>query len=221
VGFGFLACLILVAGDPLLARSPQARVGSVQPAAGIFLIAKRQVTGPVFKQSIILLFEAGPGGAAGLIVNRPTDLLLREAFDEFPSERDDPVFMGGPVEPRGMLLLFEAKDPPRDSRPVREPLHLGQSAESLRGLIELGLPRTQMRSFLGYAGWSPGQLEAEIARGDWYVVERDPSLALRALGSKSWEAEMESLEAIRVEVPAPVRPATQATELASRTALSP
>ncbi len=198
----------------------QARSTGVRPAAGVFLVAKRQVTGPLFRRSIVLLFEAGPGGAAGLIVNRPTDLLLREAFDEFPSEREDRVFLGGPVEPRGMLLLFEAKKPTRDSRPLGDRLHLGQSADSLRELIEQGVAPSQMRSFLGYAGWAPGQLEAEITRGDWYVIERDPSLALRARGSKSWEAEIESLEAIRVEAPAPGRSEMPVTKLAQR-ALAP
>ena len=217
----FLASLILAAGAALFPLAPQARDATVQPAAGVFLVAKRQVTGPLFTQSIVLLFQAGPGGAAGLIVNRPTDLLLREAFDEFPSEREDRVFLGGPLEPRGMLLLFEAKDPPRDSRPLRDQLHLGQSADSLRELIDQGLSSSQMRSFLGYAGWAPGQLEAEIARGDWYVIERDPSLALRARGAKSWEAEMESLEAIRVEAPSPFPRETPPAELAHSKALTP
>jgi len=179
--------------DPLSTRST--------PAAGRFLVATRQVAGPIFGRSIVLLIDANAKGAAGLVVNRPSRFPLREIFDELPETRTDPIYLGGPVEPRGMLLLMRTKRPPGDSRKIVDDLHLGHSADALREMIGRDLPPDRMRAFVGYAGWSPGQLEHEIERGDWFVIERDPELAFEARGDESWEKLVQSLESIRVERP--------------------
>lgn len=175
-----------------------AQLAAGAPAPGRFLVATRQVTGPVFGQSVILLLEAGADGSVGLIVNRPTELPLRSIFPEF-EERADRVHLGGPVEPRGILFLFRGVDPPDGARRIIADVHLGQSADAMRSVLQRGIPANRLRAFLGYAGWGPGQLEAEIARGDWLLTDGNADLPFDEAPDSVWPKLIRSLEEIRVQ----------------------
>ena len=207
-----LAVLAVSAGTAVATAPPELQrlAGEERqiPAAGRYLVAKRQVRGPVFGRSVVLVLEANAGGAAGLIVNRPTGLALRELFPESAAlaGREDRVHLGGPVEPRGLLFLVRTEKPPVDSSPLVGDLHVGRSAEALHEVVERGVPSERFRSFIGHAGWAPGQLEHEIRRGDWYVIEGDPTLAFREGGDEIWRTLLRSLEAIRVRAPGEAHP---------------
>ncbi len=193
---GFVAVALLT----LLAGPAPSAPELLEPAAGRFLVARRQIEGSMFARSIVLLIDASDRGASGLIVNRPTQIRLRELM-KVPREREDLVHLGGPLAPGGMLFLTRAPDPPAGSRPIRGRLHLGESADGLRALIASGEPAERVRTFLGHAGWAPGQLDHEIARGDWFVIEGEVALAFEARGDESWEAALAPLEGIRVRAP--------------------
>lgn len=194
LGIPLLALLQLgaAAADPLAT--------DLDPAPGRYMVATRQVKGPVFGRSIVVLIGADERGAAGLIVNRPSRVPLGEVFDEMPDGRTDRIHLGGPVEPRGMLMLVRTPKAPQTWQKIRGELHLGQDAEALRGMIREGMGPDQMRAFVGHAGWAPGQLEHEIERGDWFVIERDEALAFEALGDEGWEELIRSLESIRAQL---------------------
>ena len=191
---GWLVAALVATGTP----SPVSSFATGTPAAGRFLVATRQVDGPVFRRSVILLTDAGANGAAGVIVNQPTKLPLRSVFRGL-EERTDRVYLGGPVEPRGMLFLFRGSDPPDDTRRIIADLHLGQSADAMRTILQRDIPAERFRAFLGYAGWAPGQLEAEIARGDWLVTEGSPDLPFDDVPDSVWPKLIRSLEEIRVQ----------------------
>lgn len=196
----FLGILLLAvfhvgatAADPLATR--------LDPAPGRYLVATRQVQGPIFGRSIVVLIGADERGAAGLIVNRPSRVPLAEVFDEMPDGRMDRIHLGGPVEPRGMLMLVRTPKAPQTWQKIRGELHLGQDADALRSMIRQGIEPGRMRAFVGHAGWAPGQLEHEIGRGDWFVIERDEALAFEARGDESWEELIRSLESVRTQLP--------------------
>ncbi len=212
---GALALAALVVVAPPDASAP-AKPGA--PAAGRLLVATRQVAGPIFGESVILLLDANDEGAAGLIVNRPTRLPLRELFPELDAlaERGDRVHLGGPVEPRGLLFLFRSEHPPEDTRRILGDLHLGQSARALRAVVDAGAPASRLRAFVGHAGWAPGQLEGEIARGDWLVAEGAPGLPFSETPETMWREKIRALEGLRVRretVPGPAPVALPLTAL--------
>ena len=86
-----------------------------------------------------------------------------------------------------LFVLFSSDEPPVDSEPVFERVHVTRSVEVLRGLATSDEP-AEFRIIAGYAGWAPGQLENEIARGDWYVVEPDEGSLFTSSPGEVWES---------------------------------
>jgi len=153
--------------------------------AGRLLVATPALREPTFARTVIVLLEHGPTtGALGVVVNRTIDVPLAEVL---PSVADlatapDALFDGGPVAPQTAIALGLAA---AGSEPDGwSPVALSQ-AHDVRALplvtvdldhdpALLATTLTSLRVFVGYAGWSPGQLEGEIEDGSWYVVDRLP-----------------------------------------------
>ncbi|MDE2148465.1 MAG: YqgE/AlgH family protein [Gammaproteobacteria bacterium] len=143
----------------------------VVPGVGRFLVANRQVPGG-FAHSVILLVEVNQVGALGLVVNRPTQLRLAGLLprvDELKG-RQDPVYLGGPVAIDHLTLLIRSKAAPPDAVRVLGDVYVSASLETLRAVAGKASAGDRFRAYVGYAGWAPGQLGFEIARGDWLVV---------------------------------------------------
>jgi putative transcriptional regulator len=156
-----------------------------QPAAGMFLVAARGLSDPNFEHSVVLLVQHGEGGSWGLVINRPTAVPLGKLFTaESALGREEGVlFAGGPVDAGRFLLLVRARRPPDDSQRVFADVYLGwtpAALQDLRGIAEF-------RVYSGYSGWAPGQLEAEIARGDWHLLPAEPSLVFEPHPQRVWE----------------------------------
>jgi putative transcriptional regulator len=83
------------------------------------------------------------------------------------------LFSGGPVEPTRFLLLFRLKEPPADARSVFDGVYLGRTPEVLERIITQAKPTETFRAFAGFAGWAPGQLEAEMLLGAWGILPAD------------------------------------------------
>lgn len=164
-----------------------------RPAAGRFLIAEEQVLDPNFGRSVVLLIQYGPGGAMGLIVNKPARVTLAEALPQVKAleGRQDRIFVGGPVEPEGLLLLLRAEAKPEGFETVFQDVHLGGGAARLAELFASGVPAERIRGYAGYAGWGPGQLDNEIDRGDWGIVAALPSQVFDPAPETLWKKLMD------------------------------
>ncbi len=143
--------------------------------AGRLLVASTQIEEGAFHRTVILLLHHDEGGAQGVILNRPLDADIDAVLPGWKSVATQPqtMFQGGPVELNSAIGLVTV--PGDDS----EPMGVKQLFGGL-GLVDLDAPPNLvapevagMRIFAGYAGWSGGQLENEITRGDWYVVESE------------------------------------------------
>ncbi|WP_370250506.1 YqgE/AlgH family protein [Nocardioides sp.] len=148
------------------------------PAPGLLLVAAPQLQDPHFVDSVVYLVDAGVGGAVGVVLNRPTPLLVGAVLPAWEDLAADPevVFQGGPVETDGALALAAAEPGAPGIRPVADRVgvvDLDLSPDDLVGTV------LQLRVFAGYAGWGAGQLEAEIDEGSWAVV---PGLAEDVFG---------------------------------------
>jgi putative transcriptional regulator len=137
-----------------------------------------QLRDPNFELTLVLLCEHGKDGALGLVVNRPTPLLLGQIYEgqeiEGEGGAEEPIHFGGPVQPEMGFVLYEGREY-EGSMPVVGDLRLCTSLEILRD-IAAGRGPGRFRFFLGYAGWAPEQLEGEIARNDWLAIPADPEL---------------------------------------------
>jgi putative transcriptional regulator len=144
---------------------------------GRLLVATPPLVDPNFDRSVVLLLEHGDDGALGIMLNRPTDATLATVLPEWHRHASAPgvVFSGGPVAPEAVIAL---------ARGGREQAEGWVPVLGELGTVDVGLDPSDLafdiealRIFVGYAGWAPGQLEAELDQEAWFVVatsELDP-----------------------------------------------
>lgn len=143
---------------------------------GHFLVAARHLNDPNFFRTVVLIIDHGAEGAMGLVVNRPSCLSVAAALShEFDlSSSAEMVHFGGPVD-REALFILHNSDPGDCCKQVVVPgvVTVGTSEEFHKVLngVQSQDPSLAYRIFHGCAGWAPDQLEGEIERGDWLVLE--------------------------------------------------
>jgi putative transcriptional regulator len=144
------------------------------PAKGRLLIAGRALGDANFSHSVILLLEYSEEGALGVIVNRPAGIPPAALLPDVSglARYEGSVFLGGPVGVERMLLLVRGCDRLAATQSVYGDVCYSGSAEVLDELARTGDAKPErVRMYAGYSGWGGGQLEREIARGDWHVAE--------------------------------------------------
>ena len=163
------------------------------PRAGRLLIATPLLGDPNFKRAVVLIVEHEvEEGTLGIVLNRPTTIGVGQVLEQWTELATDPsvVFKGGPVAPNSALALalVPGKDEPVGWRALD-----GAPALARLGLLDLDAPPrllapaiASLRVYAGYAGWSPGQLEAEIDEGAWYVVGAEPADVFAAEPERLW-----------------------------------
>ena len=146
----------------------------MESLAGHFLIASPSILDPNFHRAVVFVTAHSEEGAVGLILNRRTEATVAEAVPQLGQVTglEDPLFVGGPVNPEGVAVLAEFDDPDEAGVVVLEDVGF----VALDQALEEGPPDLQRtRVFAGVAGWGPEQLEDELERDDWIIepAERD------------------------------------------------
>jgi len=167
-----------------------------KPAKGSFLIASRRLADPNFSRTVILLIAHEGTGSMGVVINRPTPVPLSAALPQVAELRGRPerVFAGGPVDVDRMLLLVRARERPADARLVFGDTYVSGSMEVLREALADERPSSRFRAYVGYAGWAPGQLDSELARGDWHVAPADAETVFERAPGEIWTEIVERVE---------------------------
>ena len=164
---------------------------------GRLLIAMPGMDDPRFAHSVVFLCEHSSEGAMGLIVNKPlTGVRFASVLDQMEiasaDARDVPVCFGGPVErQRGFVLHGDDYTSGQSTARVREGFCLTATRDVLEALAQGRGPADCVLT-LGYAGWSPGQLESEIADNGWLVADADPALVFGPAASM-WSGAMTAM----------------------------
>jgi putative transcriptional regulator len=160
-----------------------------QPMKSILLVARKNLPDPFFRDSVVLVTRSGGLVPVGVIVNRPTDVPLSRVFSDIERlrSRDETLFLGGPVMPELLVVVFRAAVPPAEAIEVLDGVYMSLSGELLRELLGRENPVEGLRVFAGHAGWAPGQLESEVARGDWHLVTADARMVLEIEPEKLWK----------------------------------
>jgi putative transcriptional regulator len=168
---------------------------SLAPA---LLLSMPQLIDPNFARSVVLLCEHAAEGAFGLVVNRPSDILAAAAVNlEPPVEHpnDLPLLIGGPVEPQRGWILTASPPDKVESREVGAGLHLSASPVLLRRVLTARpLPR-RTHVLAGYAGWGPGQLDAELEQSAWLIMPVELDLIFEIPAASVWEMAIRRLGA--------------------------
>ena len=197
-----LALALAVSG--ILAGAPfqvTAQDSEGEQRKSILLVAAPHLQDPNFGHSVVLVMFPPGAGPGGVILNRPTSITLRDIWAE-PERRHgrtDALYIGGPVQPDGLLFLFRMTPPPVRAWKATEDIYFSGDGELLKQLLAQTDSVQEQRFFAGYSGWAKGQLEQEVSRGDWYVLEVDPEIIYDTESATLWERMVQRATFLRVD----------------------
>ncbi len=155
--FGIFLVAISVAGQEL--------------SEGSILVANEKLSDPNFSRTVVLIVKFDEGnGAEGMVLNRQTEITISKLFPKSKRTANDPVYQGGPVEVTGAQALIRLTASADNAAHVMGDVYLTGNKDLIDKSINSETEASKFRLYLGYAGWGPGQLEAEIRLGAWTVM---------------------------------------------------
>jgi putative transcriptional regulator len=163
-----------------------------------FLIAMPNMADPHFAKSLTYICEHNDQGALGLVVNRPIDMTLQALFERLSLSLKDaalsdaPIYFGGPVQTDRGFVLHEPAGNWQSTLRVGAQIGLTTSKDILEA-VGRGEGPARMLVTLGYAGWSPGQLEHELSQNAWLTVEARDAILFEVPAEERLPAAMELL----------------------------
>jgi putative transcriptional regulator len=157
---------------------------------GQLLLASPALRDPNFQRTVVLIGVHSAEGAMGVVLNRPSEVTVGEAAPQLEETIDESqrVFVGGPVQPSSIVFLAEFIDP--EPAGVLVVGRIGFPAPDAE-LEDLSRAIDRVRVFAGFAGWGEGQLEAEIAEGDWIEQAALPEDVFTELPEQLWSNVLE------------------------------
>lgn len=166
---------------------------SYLPAPGRFLVSEPFMEDLNFQRTVVLLVEHNAQGTLGFVMNRSFNLSLHEVIANV-NPVECPVCMGGPVEPNTLHFVHRLGKLVPDSHEILPGLFWGGDFGALRSLINAGkVGADEAVFFIGYSGWSPGQLEQEIQRKSWIVAPGNTEFVFRHDDGDLWRSVLQSL----------------------------
>lgn len=200
-----LAVLLLGLALPVAARAPAGRTPALAPAAGLFLVARRNLPSPNFFKTVVLLTRHDGDGTFGLVVNRRTGFDAGDLLPDLPGTKGagHAVFIGGPVAPHRIVMLLRRERPADTVERVTDEISFCADRDVLEALIARRKPATELRLYAGHAGWAPGQLDHELARGDWYLVQAETPAVFDEDSDRLWDRLINRLDPPGIRVRAP------------------
>jgi putative transcriptional regulator len=154
----------------------------------VLLVAKRNLRDRLYGSSILIAKPIGDERHVGFIMNKPTNMTLGKLFPKHgPSQKViDPVYLGGPMGPEVIFAMVkDAKSPGGRSLQLANGVYLAYDSAVVDRIIE-NEPQ-QARFFAGMVLWAPSELDEEVRRGLWCVLDPQPDLLLRKTTDNLWE----------------------------------
>ncbi len=172
------------------------------PATGKLLVATDELRGPYFAQTVVLLLHHDETGTLGVVVNRPIDASAIESLrlhEDLAAHRDS-FYWGGPVLQSTVRALVRTDTPPEDAVQIFDTVHLVNMDDAS---LAIASNAAKLRFFVGYAGWSAGQLEHELAFDSWHMLPATEELVFaedtgdiwrKLLPPRQYQAAADSME---------------------------
>ncbi len=171
-------------------------------AEGVLLIAGKQLNDPNFEMTVVLITKFDSEGTAGLVINRRTKIPVAEALPEL--QKMIPIlghlYMGGPVAVNSINLLIKSETSLPAAKQVTNGIYLINTLAQFNQLVLDDIEPGNLRLFSGLAGWAPGQLEAELIRGDWYLWHASTETVFNPAPENIWHDLIQIVTAKWVEM---------------------
>lgn len=165
----------------------------IEPGTGILLISDPFLKDPNFKRTVVLLCEHKEEGSFGLVLNRTFDHTLDELITELEGYVV-PVYYGGPVQMDTLHFLHQLPDEIPGGQEITNGIYWGGNFESVvSGLKNETLDLTKIRFYLGYSGWSSGQLSEEMNVKSWLTVSATKTLIFNTETDAIWKDAIKSM----------------------------
>jgi putative transcriptional regulator len=161
-----------------------------QPLTAIFLLARGELADADFADSVVLVMNNLGPAPIGVIINRPTQMLVSQLFPDLKrlAPLPDKVYFGGPVEFGSVWFLFRGGSPQEHAIQAFDGIYLSANRQLLRQLLGRDKPMEGLRIFVGHSGWAPGQLEAEIKQGAWTLERARADTIFNGRSEHPWPA---------------------------------
>jgi putative transcriptional regulator len=164
------------------------------PEKGKILISEPFLPDTFFNRSIVYLTDHTPQGSVGFILNKKLDLKVSSAIEGFENWKEN-LSMGGPVAPDTLHYLHNLGEAIPNSIHVEGDVYWGGDIDVIRELISDGkINKDQIRFFLGYSGWSAGQLERELKENSWVIAKVNSKIVLNNRGEDIWKKVLRSFK---------------------------
>ena len=165
----------------------------IKPERGRLLISEPFLPDPNFERTVVLLCEHNEEGSFGFVLNKPSILKVNEVMEEL-KDLENLVFVGGPVQ-QDTLHFIHRNASLESAVEIVERIYWGGAFENLMLLLETNqIAAGDIRFFLGYSGWGPGQLEAELDQDSWIVCDYVTDQLLFDTGSEvMWRKALENM----------------------------
>ncbi|MEA3477002.1 MAG: YqgE/AlgH family protein [Bacteroidota bacterium] len=159
---------------------------------GNILISEPFLGDNYFRRSVVYLTENNEEGSLGFVLNKPIGISINEIVDDFP-ESDFTISVGGPVSNNTVHYIHTLGARVPDSVLVADGISWGGDFELIKELIAEGsVKRHELRFFLGYAGWSPDQLDGEMQEHAWLVGRIPPRMVMQEMDPEFWKKTLNS-----------------------------
>lgn len=161
-------------------------MGKNKIEAGTLLIAEPFMMDSPFKRAVVLICEHRKDGSVGFILNKVIDMNIEELIADFP-EFDAPVYYGGPVATDTIHYIHNVGDLLDNSNEVTRGVYWGGDFEKLKFLVNSKLIKPEnIKFFIGYSGWSGGQLDSELEEGTWITDHMYANYAFKDEEDELW-----------------------------------
>ena len=153
---------------------------------GRVLISEPFLSDHYFRRSVVYLTEHNLEGSFGFVLNKPLEISIKEIVDDFPNS-EFPISVGGPVSNNTVHFMHTLGEMVPESVPVTDGIWWGGDFDYIKAMVASGsVSQHQLRFFLGYAGWSAGQLDGELGEHAWLVGNISPRMVMTGMGSEFW-----------------------------------
>ena len=164
-----------------------------QATQGKLLISEPFLFDPNFKRTVVLLAEHNEEGSVGFILNRPIEVSVAEALDDFP-DFDSNLFFGGPVGQNNLFYIHTLGDKLTGSKEIIKGIFWGGDFEHLKLMIDAGqVDPKQIQFFAGYSGWAPEQLDRELKEKSWIVADTRAEQVMKGRNKEFWSEVLKDL----------------------------
>ena len=165
----------------------------MEPTAGSLLIADPFLKDPNFMRTVVLITEHREDGTIGFVINRQYENTLDELLPEIDGKKL-PVYYGGPVQMNTIHFLHRYPDEIPGGIEVMDGIYWGGDFDCVLELINSGqVDPERIRFYIGYSGWSSGQLDVEMEEKTWLTVEATPDLVFHQQAEEIWKDSLKHL----------------------------